>query len=156
MIEIEKLYTEYFTPIYRFLLSLGAEKSLAEELTVQTMFIAINKIDGFKNECKLSVWLCQIAKNLYYKQLKEDKHFVNNEILDYLPVINKEDKSLKELIHKKIHRLEEPYKEVFWMRCFADLSFKEIAGLFNKTESWARVTYHRARLSLKEELKDEI
>lgn len=156
MIEIEKLYTEYFTHIYRFLLSLGANKSLAEELTAQTMFIAINKIDSFKNECKLSVWLCQIAKNLYYKQLKENKLFINNEILDYLPDINKEDKYLKELIHKKIHKLEEPYKEVFWMRCFADLSFKEIAGLFNKTESWARVTYHRARLSLKEELKDEI
>lgn len=156
MIEIEKLYTEYFTHIYCFLLSLGANKSLAEELTAQTMFIAINKIDSFKNECKLSVWLCQIAKNLYYKQLKENKLFINNEILDYLPDINKEDKYLKELIHKKIHKLEEPYKEVFWMRCFADLSFKEIAGLFNKTESWARVTYHRARLSLKEELKDEI
>ena len=80
MIEIEKLYTEYFTPIYRFLLSLGASKSLAEELTAQTMFIAINKIDSFKNECKLSVWLCQIAKNLYYKQLKEDKRYVNNEV----------------------------------------------------------------------------
>ena len=78
MIEIEKLYTEYFTHIYRFLLSLGANKSLAEELTAQTMFIAINKIDSFKNECKLSVWLCQIAKNLYYKQLKENKLFINN------------------------------------------------------------------------------
>lgn len=156
MIEIEKLYTEYFTPIYRFLLSLGASNSLAEELTAQAMFIAINKIDSFKNECKLSVWLCQIAKNLYYKQLKEDKRFINNEVLDYLADSKKEDKNLKELIHQKIHKLEEPYKEVFWMRCFADLSFKEIAKLFDKTESWARVTYHRARLRLKEELKDEI
>ena len=156
MIEIEKLYTEYFTPIYRFLLSLGASKNLAEELTAQTMFIAINKIDSFKNECKLSVWLCQIAKNLYYKQLKEDKRFINNEVLDYLADSKKEDKNLKELIHQKIHKLEEPYKEVFWMRCFADLSFKEIAKLFDKTESWARVTYHRARLRLNEELKDEI
>lgn len=156
MIEIEKLYTEYFTPIYRFLLSLGASKSLAEELTAQTMFIAINRIDSFKNGCKLSVWLCQIAKNLYYKQLKENKRYVNNEVLDYLADSKKEDKNLKELIHQKIHKLEEPYKEVFWMRCFADLSFKEIAKLFDKTESWARVTYHRAKLSLREELKDEI
>ena len=132
MIEIEKLYTEYFTPIYRFLLSLGASKSLAEELTAQTMFIAINKIDSFKNECKLSVWLCQIAKNLYYKQLKEDKRYVNNEVLDYLADSKKEDKYLNELIYLKIHQLEEPYKEVFYMRHFADLSFKEIAKFFSE------------------------
>lgn len=156
MIEIEELYTEYFSPIYRFLLSLGASSSLAEELTAQTMFIAIQKIDSFKNECKLSVWLCQIAKNLYYKQLKENKRYADNEILDYLPDEDKKGRYLKELIHHKIHNLEEPYKEVFCLRCFAELSFKEIATLFNKTESWARVTYHRARLKLKEELTNEI
>lgn len=52
-----------------------------------------------------------------------------------------------------LHRMEEPYKEVFWMRAFGELSFKKIGNIHGKTESWARVTYHRAKLMIQEELR---
>lgn len=53
-------------------------------------------------------------------------------------------------LHTLLHVLEQPYKEVFWMRTFGELSFKDIGRIWGKTESWARVTYHRARIKLKE------
>ena len=63
------------------------------------------------------------------------------------------DKETAFAIHKVLHTLSEPYKEVFSLRTFGELSFKQIAELFGKPEAWARVTYHRARLRIKEELK---
>ena len=127
------------------------------KITQETMFIAIQKIDSFKGNCKLSVWLCQIAKNLYFKKRKEEKKLVSDEALDSIAVLEKEsDPELKKKIYELIHNLDEPYREVFYMATFGDLSLKEISSIFKKSESWARVIYHRARLKLKEDLKDEI
>ena len=56
-------------------------------------------------------------------------------------------------IYKIIHEMEEPYKEVFWMRTFSNLSFKDISLFFGKTENWAPVTYYRAKCKIKEVLK---
>ena len=56
-------------------------------------------------------------------------------------------------IHEYLHNMEEPYKEVFQLRVFGELSFADIGKIFHKTESWARVTYHRARLKLQEKMQ---
>ena len=151
----EKLYLEYFDRVYRFLLKMGADVNLAEELTAETMYRAINSITKFKGECKLSVWLCQIAKNLYLSKLKEEKRYTPLE--DNIALKEEKiDTELSEKILKKVHELDEPYKEVFMLRVLSDLSFKKIASLFNKNESWARVSYYRARMKNREELKGEI
>ena len=147
----EKLYLEYFDQVYRFLLKMGADVNLAEELTAETMYRAINNIGKFKAECKLSVWLCQIAKNLYLSKLREDKCYT---VLDDNIALNEEktDTELSVKILQKVHELDEPYKEVFELRVFGELSFAEIAEIFGRTESWARVTYHRAKLKIKERM----
>lgn len=157
MSDLEKIYMEYFEPVYKFIVSLGCDSYTAEDITQETMCIAIQKIDSFKGECKLSVWLCQIAKNMYFKKLKEERRYVPEEILDNVSADEgASDPELKRKIHELIHNLDEPYREVFYMATFGDISFKEISAIFGKSESWARVTYHRARLSLKESLKDEV
>lgn len=157
MADLEKIYIEYFEPVYRFMISLGCDSYLAEEITQETMFIAIQKIDSFKGDCKLSVWLCQIAKNLYFKKRKEEKKLVSDEMLDSIADSEQAaDPELKKRIYELIHNLEEPYREVFYMATFGDLSLKEISSIFQKSESWARVTYHRARLRLKEALENEM
>lgn len=158
MIDIERLFTDNFETIYKYLLSIGANSDLAEEISQETIFVAIKSIDSFKGNCKLSSWLIQIAKNLYFKKLKEDKRFVDNNVLEYIEtdVPKFIDKDLKIKLYSLIHDLDEPYKEVFNLRCLSDLSFKEIGKIFNKNESWARVVYYRARLKLKEELEDEM
>ena len=158
MTDFQDVYRLYFRDVYRYVLALCRNESLAEEITQETFYKALTKLDSFNGKCKVSVWLCQIAKNTYISMLRKDKHLdsrVNMEGL--VETTSVEDcfsnKDTALTIHKLLHELEEPYKEVFSLRAFADLPFKQIGELFGKTESWARVTYHRARLKIKEELE---
>lgn len=167
--DIEKLYREYFTPVYRYTLSLVHDPDMAEEITQETFFRALKKINGYRGEASLKVWLCQIARNLSFDSLKRQskttaltKHD-DDESDDYeLPAgseSNPEEQLLRKQtamkIHRILHDLKEPYKEVFQLRTFGDLSFAEIGELFGKSESWARVTYYRSRMMIKEELDED-
>lgn len=158
MVDFEKVYSEYYDTVFYYILSLCQNQSMAEDITQETFFKAIKKIDSFKGECKLSVWLCQIAKNTMYSEIKKRKKEIPDVSLDTIPYYDSAYQNLlikenaKE-IHRILHNLKEPYKEVFWMRTFGNLSFREIASLFGKSESWARVTYHRARMKIKEEVR---
>ncbi len=155
--EFEGIYSEYFKDVYRYVLCLSKNESIAEDITQETFFKALKNIDSFKGNCKMSVWLCQIAKNSYFSYLKKEQNNFERieDIVDVFDTdfeqILVDDESAFE-IHKLLHNLEEPYKEVFTLRFLGDLSFLKIAELFGKTESWARVTYHRARIKLKEKL----
>lgn len=157
MDSFEKLYYEYYDIVFKYIFSLCKDELWAEEITQESFFKALKNIESFRGESKLSTWLCQIAKNTFYTDLKKRQKEDNIQIekLPYYDTV--EEKILKNdenfEIHKILHNLLEPYKEVFWMRTFGELSFKEIADIFNKTESWARVTYHRAKMKIKEELK---
>ncbi|MGL5646275.1 MAG: RNA polymerase sigma factor [Clostridium sp.] len=157
MTDFEKIYNDYFNTVYKFVLSLGSSTSVAEEITQETFFKALKNIDKFKNECSIQSWLCQIAKNTLYTQVKKDKKFDSN--IDLTLLESEENFEMKVFrneetvrLHKLIHKLDEPYKEVFYLRMFGELSFAKIAEVFNKTESWARVTYHRAKLKIQGEL----
>ena len=130
---------------------------MAEEITQEAFFKALKKIDSFRVDCKINVWLCQIAKNTYYSISENKKKYVDYSY-ERIPDTKSIEQTIfnKEMamqIYKILHKLEEPYKEVSWMRTFLELSFKEIAYLFEKTESWARVTYYRAKLKIKEAIK---
>lgn len=157
MTDFNDLYNEYFKDVYRYAISLSKNELIAEEITQETFFKALNSIDTFNGKCKIYVWLCQIAKNTYFSYLKKEKRYdYHANIVDILYDGSLEESlSHKETsfeIHKCLHALEEPYKEVFSLRLFGELSFAQIATLFGKTESWARVTYHRAKLKIKEDL----
>ena len=158
MADFQEVYNLYFRDVYRYALSLCRNESVAEEITQETFYKALAKLDSFDGKCKISVWLCQIAKNTYISMCRKDKQLNPNADTDFLQGNGSIediffDKETAFAIHKVLHTLEEPYKEVFSLRTFGELSFKQIAELFNKTETWARVTYHRARLKIKEELK---
>ena len=167
--DIEKLYREYFTPVYRYTLSLVHDPDMAEKITQETFFRALKKINDYRGEASLKVWLCQIARNLSFDSLKRQskttaltKHD-DDESDDYeLPAGSESDpeeqllrKQTAMKIHRILHDLKEPYKEVFQLRTFGDLSFAEISELFGKSESWARVTYYRSRMMIKEELDED-
>ena len=156
MKDFDEIYTEHFPLVYKYVLGLCQEPSLAEEITQETFFKALKNIESFKGDCKLSTWLCKIAKNTFYSHIKKQ-----NNLTDYPLEIIVSDENLEDrltdrdtayTIHKVLHTLKDPYKEVFWLRTFGELSFAEIAALFGKTESWARVTYYRAKTMIKEEL----
>ena len=159
MTELESLYRTYFQDVYLYILSLSKDEHIAEDITSETFINAIKSIDTFKGDCDIRVWLCQIAKNCYYSYLRKNKKllFIDKET-EHMSEINieqlivaKED-SMK--IHEILHKLKEPYKEVFSLRVFSELSFREIGNLFGKSENWACVTYHRARKKIQKEMED--
>lgn len=158
MTDFNDVYQRYFRDVYRYAFSLCKNESLAEEITQETFFKALGSLDSFDGKCKVSVWLCQIAKNTYISICRKEKHLDHDTDTGLLVSRqNIEEKYLSNEsafeIHKILHKLPEPYKEVFSLRAFGELSYGQIAELFGKTETWARVTYHRARLKIKEELK---
>ena len=133
---------------------------IAEEITQETFFKALKNIDKFDGKCRLYVWLCQIAKNTFFSYKKKERYHEDlTEAEDILADSTFEQSLLSKesvyKIHKELHSLGEPYKEVFMLRVFGDLSFSQIGSLFEKTESWARVTYHRAKMKLKERIECE-
>lgn len=153
---IKIVYDKYFKDVYKYVLSLTQNQDLAEELTQETFFKAVKSIDTFDGRCTLFVWLCQIAKNTYFTHYQKSKRYssIEEQTLEtaecFEQVFVNQESAFE--IHKVLHKLDEPYKEVFSLRVFGELSFQQIGLLFNKTESWARVTYHRAKIKIQEEI----
>lgn len=158
MTDFEKVYTENSDFIYKYLFKLCKDRSLAEELTQETFFRAYMNFSGLRDKSKAPVWLCQIAKNSYYAWYNEHKNhdsFSDScEIKDESDIESSfEKKELTEKAFACLHELEEPYKEVFMLSVFGQLSLKEISKLFGKSESWARVTFYRAKQKLSERMR---
>ena len=157
MEDFDKIYAEYYSEVYKFVLTLCQNHTLAEEITQESFFKALKSIDSFNGNCKLSTWLCRIARNTFYSYTKKHNRQVDYPLDIILSDVNIEeqfaDKETAYTIHKVLHKLNEPYKEVFWLRIFGELSFAQIGALFEKTENWARVTYYRAKIMIKEELQ---
>ncbi|MBD0380960.1 RNA polymerase sigma factor [Paenibacillus sedimenti] len=159
MSDFKKIYDQHFQNVYLFALSLSRNEQIAEEITQETFFKALNNIEQFKGNSKISVWLCQIAKNTYFSYMDKQKRFepdVRHEKASGFEIEKKYvDKAETLRIHKLLHSLDEPYKEVFTLRVFGELSFDHISQVFGKTESWARVTFHRARHKIQDQLMEE-
>ena len=153
--DFEEVYTREFPGVYKYLFALCGEQTLAEELTQETFYRAIQNSETFRGTCKLSVWLCQIGKNLYLSQMRRERRRQQISEINQISHPDPEDALLRHdtamILHRHLHSLPDPYKEVFSLRTFGELSFAQIGELFEKSESWARVTYHRAKLKLKEE-----
>ena len=163
MTEFEQLYHTYFNDVYLYILRLSGNETVAEDITSDTFFKAMRSIEGFRGDCDVRVWLCQIAKNCYYSYAKKSKRTEHVEaleasgVLDPAPSVAEECAGRDEIerIQRILHGVGEPYREVFMWRVYAELSFKQIAQIFGKTENWACVTYHRARKMIKERLEEE-
>lgn len=164
MEDLSEIYQAYADEVKRFLICLTSNVEVAEELTQETFYQAIKSIHRYNGECKLSVWLCQIAKHTYYNYLKKEKKNHNASVENMmqlgmeipsnndLPDVAVMKRSILVSIHKEIHRLQEPYREIFLLRASLQLSFKEIGEVFGKSENWARVTYYRAKVKLSERI----
>lgn len=160
--EFDQIYSIYFKPVYVFVMQLSGNEHIAEEITSETFFKAINSIDSFRGDCDMRVWLCQIAKNTYFSYLKKNKKVLSIDESDLQNVADPDacidvqigEQEEARLIRKILHDMSDPYKEVFMWRVFGELSFKEIADLYEKTDNWACVTYHRARKMIQNRLEE--
>lgn len=159
--DLEHIYHEYFSSVYRYIFSMCRDSHIAEEITQETFFRAVKSIDSYRGESSMIVWLCQIAKNLYFTYLKKERHTVDIDKLDEEQLIDDGVEATilsNEQTHElryAIHNLDEPYKEVFMLRVYAEMHFRDIGTLFGKSDSWARVTYHRSRLKIIDDLEDK-
>lgn len=160
---MEEIYKEYSKIVYNYLLSLTCNAEIAEELMQETFYSAINNINKFRNESNIKTWLCKIAKNKWIDYLKKSKisnELAIDEIEEKFLLVNsfEEEFSNKETVidlYKKIHKLDEKTREVIYLRIRADLNFKEIGMIMGESENWARVTFYRAKVKLKEEFDNE-
>ncbi len=159
MKDFEQTYREYFSFVKAFLTRMSGNAFLAEELTQETFTQALRHWHEFRGDSSITTWLCTIAKRLYLNVARRQKHIS----LDVIPEPHSEEDVTDALIrsdrqmaaHRLLHRLPEPYREVFTLRTFGELSHGQIASLFGKSESWARVTYYRARQMLNQMAKEE-
>ena len=155
MQDLEQIYKQYFETVNKYLFCLTHNSDISEELTQETFYRAVKKINTFKGECKMSVWLCQIAKNLWYDELKKNKKLEN---IEQTFLIQSEENLEENIIlnenklelYKKLQKLDKQTREVIYLRITGELSFKEIGDILNKTENWARVTFYRGKQKLKE------
>lgn len=173
MEDFEKIYAGYLKEVYHFLLKLSGDPDLAEELAQAAFASAFEHLDQFEGKCKLSVWLCQIAKYEYYAWYRNQKHFTGEEVPESYPPEgdargtpasvassgNPEEtvlgKERQRRILEVLQGLPEPYQEVFILRAAEEASYQEISRIFGKSQSWARVTYYRAKCMMAERLGGE-
>lgn len=156
----DRIYQDYFDPVYRYVLSLSGNQAVAEEITQETFFRALKTLDSFQGKSSLKTWLCSIARNLWISEQRKKKKRPLN---DTLPLsddspgpeesIMRQDESMR--VHHLLHRLEEPYREVFTLRTLGQLSFRDIGEIFGKTDNWACVVYHRARAMIRKEMEEQ-
>lgn len=154
--DFEEVYTAYFKDVYVYLRSLSASEDMAEELTQEVFSKALKALDSFDGSKDIRAWLFAIAKNAYFTLCRKEKRTGTTEVPEQVPDVNVrfveqlEDEERVFLIHRFLHTMKEPYKEVFSLRVFGELPFEKIGLLFGKSPGWARVTYHRARKQIME------
>ena len=159
MTEFESIYRDYFRDVELYLRAVCKDELLAEELTEQVFFQALKALPTFRGDCDIRTWLCAMGRNCYLSHLRKAKQ---TEDIDELQIPDPRksiedciaDKQQAMAIHRVLHDLPEPYKEVFYLRVFGQLSFQDIGGLFGRTANWACVTYHRARQKILDEMEE--
>lgn len=156
MPEAHEIYEQYRELIYLFLYRLCHNHYLAEELTQDTFYQAMRQWKDYRGEASISSWLCAIAKRRYYSVMRKQTALPLEEapeiaVPDFTEALS--DRDMAMTAQRMLHQLPEPYREVFTLRTFCDLSHGQIAELFGKSDSWARVTYYRARAMLAEVMK---
>lgn len=156
--KIDEVYEQYFHDVYLYMCSLTANSQIAEEMTQEAFFKALKALPQFDGRKDIRAWLFTIAKNTYFTHYNKQQRIIAQQqegVEDIQLVEQLANKEQAFRIHRYIHRMDEPYKEVFLLRVFGELPFEQIGQLFGKSDSWARVTYYRAKKKLIQNMEDE-
>lgn len=155
-----EIYEKYSTDLYSFIIKLCGNEQLAKDIMQDTMLRAFTHFDQYSGKCNIKTWLCTIAKNVYFDHLRKSES--RNTSLDTAEnaAVDSFEQSLTDSdtamrIHRLLHELDEPYREVLLLRIFAELKFSDIGSVFGKSENWAGVTYYRGKQKLIELMKKE-
>ena len=155
---MDELYRQYSQIVYHFLYTRCGNSDLAEDLMQETFLKALGSLDSYDHSCKLSTWLCQIAKHLLYQhwaRINKTRLELLDETLEASHDTQRQAMAKVELadVWEELHRLPPDMQKVVKLRVLGDLSYREIGNLLGKSENWARVTFYRAKLKLTKEVK---
>jgi RNA polymerase sigma factor (sigma-70 family) len=158
--DIEDIYNQYANLIYKYLLSLTGDSNAAEELTQETFYQAMKRIENFRGDCKISVWLCQIGKNLWFKELRsKNRNAISLE--DIVEIASDEDIEERYIFNTEkmeffqaLQQLDEISKKVVCFRITGELSFAQIGEILGKSENWARVSFYRSKQKIMKGIKE--
>lgn len=156
---MDDIYQKYAKTVYKYLISMTHNDDLAEELTQETFYQAVRCIDNYDESCKISTWLCAIAKNQYLSYMRKHPQMEELQEDSGKPLSSAEDAVLNSETRitymKLLHLCPEPFREVLYLRIFGTLSFREIGEIMGKTENWARVTYYRGKEKLRKDMSND-
>lgn len=159
--DIETIYRKYFHDVFLYIRALSGNESLSEEITQETFMKAIKNIEQFDGRKDIRAWLFTIAKNTYYRYCRRNRIFVGEDFMETLQDTSPEvldqlviDETVQRVKHN-VDLLPEPYRKIFHLRIYGNLSFEQIGNCYHKSAGWARVTYHRARRMIQKELSQE-
>ena len=163
MQNIEEIYKKYAKIVYKYVFCLTGNKDVTEEIVQETFLVAVKDINKFRCDCKISTWLCQISKYIWYKRLKKEKRLKEVSLEEIKDNIQFEEtleeklykKEIKFKILKQVQKLDKEVKDVMYLRLLGNFKFKEIAQIMGKSVDWAKVTFFRGKKKIKEGLKDE-
>lgn len=160
MSEFEELYNLYYKDVYYFVLKLADyQDDIAEEVTQESFYQAFISLPRFRGECSIKSWLCQIAKNTYYKYLKTHakETYLDEELHPEGEAVSTvvEKKQVTSHIRRVIADLDERSRAIVEYRLFDEKSYKEIGELVGIREATSKVLFSRAKVKIRERLKEE-
>ncbi|MGI5973159.1 MAG: RNA polymerase sigma factor [Oscillospiraceae bacterium] len=151
----EDIYEQHAKTVYRYLFSLTSEADTAEELTQETFYQALKRMDTYRGESSPQVWLCAIAKRLWFKELERRRRtaFLPEESLAGMAAPDRveEDYETREnrfALYRAIQQLDSDTREVIRLRLAGDFSFRDIGDILGQSEVWARVRFYRGKEAL--------
>lgn len=153
MKDLEEFYNAHYKGLYAYCVTLTRNRADAEDLAAEAMYRAIRHAGKFRGDCKVDTWLCSIARNLFLSQEKKRKRPPPPPEPPEELFAGDDRENVKEIV-LLMNALEEPYRGVFLLRTIGGAEYEEIAGIYQKSESWAHVTFHRARLKILEKLEE--
>ena len=158
--ELDEIYRAYSGDVYRYIFSLCRNEHLAQDLLQDVMLKAVTGFDKFRGDSSVKTWLFSIAKNLYLNHIKraDNRNLPIEE--DILPAEEQLEERIMDSaqaldLHRLVHALDEPYREIFTLRVFAELKFDDIGAIFGKTGNWARVAFYRAKEKIITMMKED-
>ena len=158
MSDIEELYRLYFRDVFLYMRGICRDEIISEEIAQETFFKAISGIESFDHKKDIRAWLFTIAKNTYFTHCRKKNISTDDvpeiAVSDVILTDRIENEEQAMTVHKILHKLDDPYKEVFNLRVFGELSYEKIGIIFGKSHEWARVTYFRAKKKIIEKLEN--
>lgn len=157
---MDELYQHNARMVYRFLFSRCKDAQLSEDLTQETFLRAFESMERFDGSCKLSTWLCQIARHILLQYYEKNGRIIPTELSEEFPAKDDVERQvlrrieLDDVFHK-LQTLPASMRQVVYLRALEGLSYQEIGAIMGKSENWARVNFFRAKAQLLKEVRDE-